>query len=312
MSLIAALSIVRPQLPHPYLGTAPTHSALPHTHAFILADVESGWGVTIDPSNVSALQGLQCPINTYGVAGRVHGLRATPCKACPKNMRSPAGANGFSVCTNPAGFGYTSEGANQCPPDFWAAADSMQPCIPCPKGRYTDYEPGRGDLQDSVDDCKVPKGHGVYSQDAPVPWEPSLLSSFLDAKPCPVGWFSTGDTMLGVPSNNPVCRRCLPGSSTNEEGSENCNGRIPVGPANQLNLQCLHACQPTVFIYVVCSIQHMCCATTVDTNSPTPTPWATTFPERSRCLLLNPPPPTPSLYSTTPTPPPPTKPPHTR
>lgn len=59
-----------------------------------------------------------------------------------------------TFCRNPAGFGYTSEGGNQCPPDHYTAKDSMSPCEPCPAGRITAYEPGVGELQDSILDCK--------------------------------------------------------------------------------------------------------------------------------------------------------------
>lgn len=54
-----------------------------------------------------------CPENTYGVAAETFGLQAAPCKACTKNLKSPAGSTSYTACKNSAGFGYTSEGANQ-------------------------------------------------------------------------------------------------------------------------------------------------------------------------------------------------------
>jgi hypothetical protein len=50
---------------------------------------------------------------SYGVAKETFGLFMSPCKSCTKNLRSVPGSMAFSDCKNPAGFGYTSEGANQ-------------------------------------------------------------------------------------------------------------------------------------------------------------------------------------------------------
>jgi hypothetical protein len=47
------------------------------------------------------------------VANETYGLINAPCKACTKNLRAPAGSTSFDDCKNRAGFGYTSEGANQ-------------------------------------------------------------------------------------------------------------------------------------------------------------------------------------------------------
>lgn len=51
----------------------------------------------------------------YGVANDTFGLINAPCKACSKNLHSPPGSTSYTACKNKAGFGYTSEGANQCP-----------------------------------------------------------------------------------------------------------------------------------------------------------------------------------------------------
>jgi hypothetical protein len=50
---------------------------------------------------------------SYGVAKETFGLVMSPCKSCTKNLKSDPGSTAFSDCTNPAGFGYSSEGANQ-------------------------------------------------------------------------------------------------------------------------------------------------------------------------------------------------------
>lgn len=68
---------------------------------------------------------VQC---RYGVANETFGLINAPCKACSKHLHSPAGSTSYAACKNKAGFGYTSEGANQCPDGFYAAEDEMAPC----------------------------------------------------------------------------------------------------------------------------------------------------------------------------------------
>ncbi len=163
-----------------------------------------------------------CPANTYGVAGKTFGLINAPCKSCTKNLFSAAGSNKFDDCKNPGGFGYTTEGANQCPDGFWAAKDSMKPCEPCPEGRTTHYVPGNGTFQDSQQDCIVPPGHGIFSAGEPDPWAPTARSASLSAKPCPVGYQSTGD-VVGQVTTNPTCTPCPSGTSTAAAGSETCD-----------------------------------------------------------------------------------------
>ncbi len=56
--------------------------------------------------------GKDCPINTYGAAGKVYGWAAAPCKPCPRNMITDGltKVNNSDVCINDDGFGYASEG----------------------------------------------------------------------------------------------------------------------------------------------------------------------------------------------------------
>jgi hypothetical protein len=53
-----------------------------------------------------------CPVNTYGVAAKMYGLAAAPCKPCPRNMITDGAlrVNSSDACINPDGFGYASEG----------------------------------------------------------------------------------------------------------------------------------------------------------------------------------------------------------
>lgn len=73
------------------------------------ADIEAGQGMVVQGRNT--FKGLDCPVNTYGVAGRVYGWAAAPCKPCPRNMvTNVAGATSIDACINPGGYGYASEG----------------------------------------------------------------------------------------------------------------------------------------------------------------------------------------------------------
>lgn len=179
--------------------------------------------MSFDPVNMALYKAIRpCPANMYGVNNDTFGLFNAPCKACTKNMYSLPSSNAFSDCKNPGGFGYTSEGANQCPDGFWAAKDSMNPCEPCPEGRATYYQPGNGTYQDSLDDCIVPAGAGIYSSESSDPWSPTPDNT-LPAKPCPVGFYSTGEEE-GSTTSNPTCQPCADGASTVGTGSTTCDG----------------------------------------------------------------------------------------
>ena len=80
--------------------------------------------------------GRDCPINTYGAAGKVYGWAAAPCKPCPRNMITDGAitVNNSDVCINDDGFGYASEGASRCAPGFYSAKGSRKPCQQCPTG----------------------------------------------------------------------------------------------------------------------------------------------------------------------------------
>jgi hypothetical protein len=198
-----------------------TNSLVPATPSscYILA----GWGITFVPEEVNKFRAIiPCPANTYGVANQTFGLVNAPCKACTKNLYSPANSTSFQDCKNPAGFGYTSEGANQCPDGFWAAKDSMQPCEQCPEGRTTAYIIGNGSVQASVNDCIVKDGYGVYDPTADDPFNPTNSSSNSTAAACPIGYFYEGE-VKGAPTTNPKCIACSAGQSTAGVGSTICN-----------------------------------------------------------------------------------------
>jgi hypothetical protein len=189
------------------------------------ADIKSGWGITFDPQNFAAYVAIKpCPANTYGVAAKTNGLINAPCKACAKNLLSSAGSNAFEDCKNPGGFGYTTEGANQCPDNFYAEAESMKPCEPCPEGRVTDYVPGDGSKQDNINKCKVPAGSGVFDSAATDPWNPSSPTEATAAKPCPAGYTGAGDASTAAITSNPMCAVCPTGQSTSAVGATTCDG----------------------------------------------------------------------------------------
>uniref|UniRef100_A0A383W8R7 Tyrosine-protein kinase ephrin type A/B receptor-like domain-containing protein n=1 Tax=Tetradesmus obliquus TaxID=3088 RepID=A0A383W8R7_TETOB len=191
---------------------APASSA----SCYILA----GWGITFDPSDFTKFRAIApCPNNTYGVANTTYGLINAPCKACTKNLYSLEGSTNFTACLNPGGFGYTSEGANQCPDGFWAAKDSMAPCEQCPPGRTTLYQPGNGAFQDSIEDCIVPPGSGIYNGNDTNPWSPTdPTNPNTPAKECPIGFYSSNDTL----ATDNKCKACPDNGSTTAPGSTSC------------------------------------------------------------------------------------------
>lgn len=212
----------------------------------MLADIKAGWGITFETDQFNKFRAIiPCPANTYGVANKTYGLINAPCKACTKNLYSPANSTSFQACKNPVGFGYTSEGANQCPDGFWAAKDSMLPCEQCPPGRTTQYIIGNGSAQASVNDCIVKDGNGVYDPEAEDPWNPTNTSSNTTAAPCPVGTYFEGE-VLGSQTTNPKCKQCAAGQSTASTGSSSCNGEYCL-PLTQFD-----ACSTSQQLYGLC------------------------------------------------------------
>jgi hypothetical protein len=79
--------------------------------------------------------GMSCPANTYGAAGRVYGLRAAPCKPCPRHMITDGltNVNSSDTCINPDGFGkllvaaavFLRDGLMHC----FAPTRALQPCL---------------------------------------------------------------------------------------------------------------------------------------------------------------------------------------
>ncbi|WIA13214.1 hypothetical protein OEZ85_006806 [Tetradesmus obliquus] len=181
--------------------------------------IKAGWGMSFDPTDFAKFKATKpCPENTYGVANETFGLINAPCKACTKNLKSPPGSTSFAACKNRAGFGYTSEGANQCPDGFWAAQDEMSPCEQCPPCRTTDYEPGNGSKQASIRHCKVQPGCGADTT--------SPSSNSTDVAPadkCPIGFYGPGDVPTANTTANPGCLRCPAGQSTSAPGSAACD-----------------------------------------------------------------------------------------
>lgn len=105
----------------------------------------------------------------------------------------------------------------------------MAPCEPCPAGRYTEYVPGDGSWQSSINSCKVLPGHGVYSGADDNPWAPTIQAASPDmvARPCPLGFASLGDKQEVLVTSNPMCKKCPGFLSTAAEGSSSCDGESP-------------------------------------------------------------------------------------
>lgn len=105
----------------------------------------------------------------------------------------------------------------------------MAPCEQCPPGRSTEYVPGFGYYQQTIDDCKVLPGYGVFSAAAdsqdPYNPDPSTVVSSMTAGKCPVGFYNdVGDSPAGSWSENPACIKCPDGQSTSAPGGASCDG----------------------------------------------------------------------------------------
>jgi hypothetical protein len=72
--------------------------------------------------------GMSCPANTYGAADRMYGLRAAPCKPCPRNMITDGitNVNSSDTCINPNGFG-ESRAASAALPALLSSKRTLQP-----------------------------------------------------------------------------------------------------------------------------------------------------------------------------------------
>lgn len=190
------------------------------------AVIESGQGMIATGKNLFAAK--DCPINTYGAAGKVYGWAAAPCKPCPRNMITDGlqKVNNSDVCINDDGFGYQSEGASRCAPGFYAVKGSRRPCRQCPTGRSTDNIPA---LQRLITDCWVKPGFGVVnstanSTDAFNPNTDGMSNETLVQLPvleCPIGYYGPGKSV------GAECIACAPGSSTEAPGAtsaDQCTG----------------------------------------------------------------------------------------
>jgi hypothetical protein len=171
-----------------------------------------------------------CPINTYGAAGKVYGWAAAPCKPCPRNMITDglSKVNNSDVCINDDGFGYQSEGASRCAPGFYAVKGSRRPCQLCPAGRTTDSVLA---LQRLITDCWVKPGFGVVnstanSTDAFNPNTDGMSNETLVQMPvleCPIGYYGPGKSV------GAECIACDVGSTTEAPGATSaaeCSGKI--------------------------------------------------------------------------------------
>jgi hypothetical protein len=94
----------------------------------------------------------------------------------------------------------------------------MSPCEQCPACRTTDYMPGDGSKQASVQHCKVLPGCGADVANA------SSVTGLPPAVKCPVGSYGPGDDAAANTTANPGCLPCPAGQSTSAEGSAACDG----------------------------------------------------------------------------------------
>lgn len=78
------------------------------------AVINAGQGMNMRGFNIFV--GQNCPEDTYGAAGKVYGWASAPCKPCARNLITDGlrMLSNASLCINPDGFGYQSEGAGTC------------------------------------------------------------------------------------------------------------------------------------------------------------------------------------------------------
>jgi hypothetical protein len=178
----------------------------------------------------NAFTAKDCPINTYGAAGKVYGLVAAPCKPCPRNMITDGKTrvNSSDVCINDNGFGYASEGASRCAPGFYANKGSRKPCQQCSTGRTTTNSTLQQRL---LSDCFVKAGFGVVNSTLNSTDAFNINASALAAAQqallpvleCPVSYYGLGNSTAGR------CTPCPAGSTTQAPGSSSisdCNGEL--------------------------------------------------------------------------------------
>lgn len=132
-------------------------------------------------------------------------------------------------CINPAGFGYSSEGASRCPVGFYSEYGSRKPCKKCPEGRTTMDMPL---MQQKPTHCFVLPGFGVAltnksNANATEVFGVDTSSMTIDQAAslavlqCPVGWYGSGGDL------DSSCVPCPCGTTTQASGSDNitdCNG----------------------------------------------------------------------------------------
>jgi hypothetical protein len=138
---------------------------------------------------------------------------------CQRNLITLQDAStNYTQCVNPAGYGYSPNGATVCPPGSYAPVGSLQPCVKCPEGRTTAADPLQ---QVAITDCFVIPGNGIFvgsTPSPPGPWNPTVptdptAQALLPVLPCPAGYYGLGG---GLASK---CLTCDPGFTTSGPGS---------------------------------------------------------------------------------------------
>jgi hypothetical protein len=121
----------------------------------------------------------------------------------------------------------------------------MSPCEQCPPCRFTDYVPGDGSQQASIQHCKVSPGCGTDIATPPSDNSTNVPS----ANECPVGFYGPGDAAGANTTANPGCVKCPAGQSTSAAGSAACDGELTLecGCIVQYVSSCLFHLEPATY-----------------------------------------------------------------
>lgn len=203
--------------------------------------IKAGQGIYYSASS-NVFYARNCDVNSYGAAGELPGLTASPCRPCPEGTVtslsyptsaayyetdtsvSPA-AGGFTnplACVTKPGFGYNGRVATRCQAGSWNPAGALDRCKRCSYGLTT---PDDANSQVDASNCTLAPGFGFHDS-AVVPCPIGTFNSVLRSDSttpcdtCPQGYATSSPGATSASS----CDTCLPGwgGSASPRGS-NCS-----------------------------------------------------------------------------------------
>ncbi|WIA35123.1 hypothetical protein OEZ86_003604 [Tetradesmus obliquus] len=192
-------------------------------------DISPGMGITVDTSRT-------CPSSWKGCQEVVPGLAFVFYKAagCPKNTYGAAA---------------TTYGLYNCAQGYYSPGGDQEPCMKCPDGFTTDYDPAHPEYQELLTHCYVMAGHGMFDGTQVDPWGSAALSSATAlAVECPQGRTSAGGNRTAP---KVLCAACAAGfttMNTRSNDTANCNSCI-AGYGNTAAAPATATCDKCAFNY---------------------------------------------------------------